>query len=93
MRMLCAELNLKQPEPTPLAMDAQAVLDGAKMGRVTRASRWMAARLAILRQMIANNVTRLVKVPTGTHIPDIFTKPITDPEHYGLLSGGLLGRQ
>ena len=43
--------------------------------------------------MIANNITRLVKVPTGKHIPDIFTKPITDPEHYGLLRGGLLGRK
>jgi hypothetical protein len=93
MRMLCEELDLKQLGPTPVAMDAQAVLDGATTDRVTRASRWMAARLAILRQMVANNITRLVKVPTETHIPDIFTKPITDPRHFGLLSGGLLGRK
>ena len=91
MRMLCEELDLKQLGPTPVAMDAQAVLDGTTMDRVSRASRWMAARLAILRQMVANSITRLVKVPTGTHIPDIFTKPITDPRHHGLLSGGLIG--
>jgi len=91
-RMLAEELGLKQCTPTPLAMDASAVIDGAKMERVSRTSRWLAARQAILREMIAGHITRLVKVGTDTHIPDIFTKPVTDALRFRLLRDGLLGR-
>ena len=93
MRMLCKELDLKQLGPTLMAMDAQAVLEDTTMDRVSRASRWMAARLTILRNMIASNIARLVKMPTGTHTPDIFTKPTIDLRHNGSLSGGLPGHR
>ena len=91
-RMLAEELGLKQCTPTPLAMDASAVIDGAKMERVSRTSRWLAARQAILREMIAGHITRLVKVGTDTHNPDIFTKPVADALRFRLLRDGLLGR-
>ena len=90
--MLAEELGLKQRKPTPLAMDASAVIDGAKMERVSRASRWLAARQAILREMITNHITRLVKVGLDTHIPDIYTKPVTDAQRLRFLRSGLLGR-
>ena len=89
-RMLAEELGLKQLEPTPLAMDASAVIDGAKMERVSRASRWLAARQAILREMIAAHLTRLVKVDTEAHTADISTKPLTDPVRFSMLRAGLL---
>jgi hypothetical protein len=90
--MLAGELGLKQLDLIPLAMDASAVIDGAEMGRVSRAPRWLAAHQATLREMIAAHLTRLVKVDTDTHIPDIFTKPVTDPVRFRMLRDGLLGR-
>ena len=72
-------------------MGASAVIDGAEMERVSRASRWLAARQAILREMIAAHLTRLVKVDTVVHTSDIFTKPVTDPVRFRLLRAGLLG--
>ena len=89
--MLAEELGLKQLEPTPLAMDASAVIDGAKMERVSRASRWLAARQAILREMTAARLTRLVKVDADVHTADISTKPVTGPDRFRLLRAGLLG--
>jgi hypothetical protein len=91
VRMLLDELGLKQHEPTPMAMDASAVIDGSKMTRVTKASRWLAARMGILKQMISDRVMRLVKAPTETHTPDLFTKPVTDLARFVRLRNNLLG--
>ena len=41
------------------------------MDRVSQQSRLLAARQAILRQMIADHITRLVKVNTDLHAPNI----------------------
>jgi len=62
-----------------MSLDAKAVIDGITMDRVSQPSRWLFARQAILRQMIADRITRLVKVDTNLHVPDIFTKPVSDP--------------
>jgi hypothetical protein len=91
VRMLLEQLDLKQLAPTPMAMDASAVIDGTKMNRVTKATRWLAARRAILKQMIEDHVMRLVKAPTATHVPDILTKPETEVTRFCLLRDGLLG--
>ena len=91
MRMMTEELGFTQTAPTPMEMDAQAVIDGSTMERVSRASRWLAARQAIFRQMIQDGIMHLVKVPTEGHRPDILTKPITDPARFELLRNGLLG--
>jgi len=91
MRMLTEELGLKQHAPTPMSLDAKAVIDGTTMDRVSQQSRWLAARQAILRQMIADHITRLVKVNTNLHVPDIFTKPVTDPQRFRCLRDSLLG--
>jgi len=91
IRMLLDQLALKQSEPTPMAMDAKAVIDGTKMNRVTKATRWLAARKAILKQMIEDHVLRLVKAPTDTHEPDLFTKPVAEMERFCLLRDKILG--
>ena len=44
MRMLTEELELKQHAPTPMSLDAKAVIDGIMMDRVSHQSRWLAAR-------------------------------------------------
>ena len=64
MRILLDQLDLKQEVPTPLAIDTKAVIGGTKMGRVTKAIPWLAARKAIFKQMIEDHILRLVKDPT-----------------------------
>ena len=91
MRMITEELGHKQTAATPMSLDAKAVIDGTTMDRVSQQSRWLAARQAILRQMIADHITRLVKVNTDLHVPDIFTKPVTDPLRFRRLRDALLG--
>ena len=91
MRMITEELGHKQTAATPMSLDAKAVIDGTTMDRVSQQSRWLAARQAILRQMIADHITRLVKVNTDLHVPDIFTKPVTDPQRFRCLRDSLLG--
>ena len=41
--------------------------------------------------MIADHITRLVKVNTDLHVPEIFTKPVTDPLRLRRLRDALLG--
>jgi hypothetical protein len=43
------ELDVAPSEPTPLYTNAQAVIDGSSMGRMTRATRWLAAKYAMVR--------------------------------------------
>ena len=61
------------------------------MERASRASRWLAARQAIIRKMTAAHLTRPVMVDTDLHTANIFTKPVTDPDRLRLLRAGLLG--
>ena len=91
MRMLTKKLGLKQHAPTPMSLDAKAVIDGTTMDRVSQQSRWLAARQAILRKIIADQITRLAKVNTDPHVPGIFTKPVTDPLRLRRLRDALLG--
>jgi len=41
--------------------------------------------------MIADHITCLVKVNINLHVPDIFTKPVTDPLRLRRLREALLG--
>jgi len=91
MRMITEELGHKQTAAAPMSLDAKAVIDGTAMDRVSQPPRWLAARQAILRQMIADRITRLVKVNTNLHVPGIFTKPMTDPQRFQCLRDSLLG--
>jgi len=79
MRILTEELGLKQHAPTPMSLNAKAVIDGTTMNRISQQPRWLAARQAILHQMITDHITRLVKANTDLHVPGIFTKPVADP--------------
>ena len=46
------EVGMKQLGPTPTAMDANTVMQGAEMDRISKQYRWLAARTANLRQTI-----------------------------------------
>ena len=71
------ELGLLQPgQATDLFMDASVVLSGVSMDRVSRESRYLATRLAMLRQAVADGVITLRKIDTHVNLADIFTKPL-----------------
>ena len=59
-------------------MDADTVMQGAEMDRISKQYRWLAARSAILRQTIDDGQICFVKVLSAAHVPAIFTKGITD---------------
>ena len=56
-----------------------------------KSSKWLAARLAITRQTVYDGLVLLAKVPTATHVPDIFTKGISSEVHFTRLREGLMG--
>jgi hypothetical protein len=53
--------------------------------------RWLAAKLAIVRQAVRDGAVVLVKVPSDMLVPDIFTKSITDVGRFERLRDDLLG--
>ena len=79
MRIMNAELGvLDTTEATDLFMDAEVVPAGVAMDRVSRESRYLATRLAMLRQAVADGVIILRKIDTKTNPADIFTKPLVE---------------
>ena len=77
VRIMNAELGLLDTtKATDLFMDAAVVLAGVAMDRVTRESRYVATRLAMLRQAVADGIIALRKIDTKTNPADIFTKPL-----------------
>ena len=74
--MLERELGIARTLPTVLEIDASAVIDGATMDKVSRQQRFQAARLAMLRQWVADRIFRLQKTNTDDMRADILTKPV-----------------
>ena len=62
--------------PTEIEVDATAALAGPMRDRVSRASRYLAARLAMVRQSIQDGQIAPIKIPGVGHTADGFTKPI-----------------
>ena len=89
-RMFLEELGQKQVGPSPLYLDAQAVLNGAEMERVSREMRYQSARYAMLREAQQADAVRLEKIPTTHNLADIFTKPLVG-EQFGRLRSMIMG--
>jgi len=75
-RMFLRELGCSQGEPSALYLDAQAVLSGAEMERVSKEMRYQAARYAMLREARDVGAVDLLKIPTTGNLADLFTKPL-----------------
>ena len=76
-RIIAAELaGFPLVRGTELFMDATAVLSGVEMDRVSQESRYLATRLAMMRQAAADGVIILRKIATSDNPADIFTKPL-----------------
>jgi hypothetical protein len=82
-QMLHKELGMARIHPTPLQIDASAVTDGVKMERVSRAHRFQAARLAMLRYWQEERVIRLLKTDTEDMRADILSKPVNPLDKVG----------
>jgi hypothetical protein len=78
-RFLQAELDVgaAPAEPTPLYLDAQAVLDGTNCERLVKSSRWLAMRYAMLRWGIACGTIAPRKLLTAMNPADGLTKCLT----------------
>ena len=78
-RFLQCELDVgaSPAAPTPLYLDAQAVLDGTNCERLAKSSRWMAMRYAMLRWGIACGTISPRKLLTAMNPADGLTKCLT----------------
>ena len=79
-RIMARELRLTPTGPTPLHMDANAVLLGVKREKVAKEMRYMAGRYAMMRNAQDNGDIKLTKVSTLDNKADICTKPIVGNE-------------
>jgi len=100
--MLYADLRLSglplQAAPrVPFWTDASAIIDGVANERITKQTRWMAARKAMLRSAVSKEVISLRKVSAEDNVADILTKPLTGPaferHRHTLLGLGLLSAE
>jgi len=77
LRVLYREISDPPPGPTSLLTDAQVLVDIAAGRKVSRESKWVAPRLAMVRYAVGAGTIMVVKVPTEENRADIFTKPLT----------------
>jgi hypothetical protein len=64
-------------EPTKVNTDAQVVLGGTRCRRVSRVSKWMCTRYAMIHQAEENGAAVPTKCASALNDADIFTKPLT----------------
>ena len=78
-RFLQAELdiNVAPTRPTRFYLDANSVLDGCECERLTKATRWMAMRYAMIRWGTACRSIAPTKLPSAENPADGFTKCLT----------------
>jgi hypothetical protein len=91
-RLLQAELrvDIAPTRPTKFYLDATSVLDGFDCERLTKNTRWMAMRYAMLRWGTACKSIEPIKLPSADNPADAFTKCLTGP-HFVRARAFLLG--
>ena len=80
LRMMLYELRVGPPgavDPTPIYTDSQVLLDGAASERLSKSSRWLAARYAMMRRGRESRQIAPLKVAAEDNVADIVTKPLT----------------
>lgn len=76
MRVQHTEIGFAPTRPTLVHMGALAALQGVEMKRVSQKSRYIAARLAMVREAATDGEVQLNKVKSEHNLEDIFTKPL-----------------
>ena len=79
LRMLLTDLDLGVGPlgPTTLWTDSQILLDGTHCEKLSKSSRWLATRYAMIRFGIACGAIKPTKCPAEDNLSDILTKAIT----------------
>ena len=92
IRMLQTELGLgvAPTEPTTFYTDALAVVNGTALERLTRTSRWQAARYAMMRWGIETRSITLTKKDGILMVADILTKPLVGAR-FATLRAAIMG--
>ena len=75
-RMQASELGHGPRGPTPLYLDATAVLHGTATEQVSRKMKSLAAKLALVQEARAHGKIRTIKIDKGLHPADFLTKPL-----------------
>ena len=73
------DLGIGPSKPTVIYTDAEAVINGTGAERMTKSSRWLATRYALLRWVDFCRIARTAKVGTAFNCGDIMTKCLTGP--------------
>ena len=79
-RMQAEELGHGPRTPTPLYLDATAVLHGTATEQVSREMKYLAAKLAIVQKARAHGKIRTMKIDESIHPADVLTKPLLGRE-------------
>ncbi len=81
LRIFMRELNVPQfvAAPTPMYTDSQVVLDGTECRRVSRESKWLSVRYAMVRTARDDGAIDPTKCPSDENDADCFTKPLCGP--------------
>ena len=79
--IMLSELGFPQATPVPIHVDNKATVDGAHSEKVSKDSRFMAMRLAWLREMVRNNLIRVQHIEGDKNPSDVFTKIMPAPRH------------
>ena len=77
MRIFLRELERYPIGPTLTHTDAQVLLDGTHCRRVSKESKWVAPRYAMIRKAEADGAVVFQKIATQDNTADMFTKPLT----------------
>jgi hypothetical protein len=77
MRIFLRELERYPIGPTLTHTDAQVLLDGTHCRRVSKESKWVAPRYAMIRKAEADGAVVFQKIATQDNTADLFTKPLT----------------
>jgi hypothetical protein len=65
--------------PTPMFTDSQVVIDGTERRRVSRESKWICVRHAMVRTARDDRAVDPLKCPSETNDSDCLTKPMCGP--------------
>jgi len=76
LRIFLRELDRPPVGPTMSFTDAQVLLDGTHCRKVSKESKWVAPRYAIVRKAEADGAVTVCKIGTSDNRADLFTKPL-----------------
>ena len=76
------DLGIAPTKPTDVYTDAQAVIQGKKGERMTKSTRWLGTRYAMIRWVEYCSIVRMGQVDTTGNCGDLMTKCVVGPTFF-----------